>query len=69
MIIFAICWFKYYRSTTRLRKIRIDREDADFVDIIHTDAGDFDTDAFISVLGMAFMIESVTVMLVTSLCW
>ena len=48
-----------HRSTTRLRKIRLDREDADFVDIIHTDAGDFDTDAFISVLGMAFIIQSV----------
>ena len=58
MIILIICRFKYNRSTTRLRKIRIDREDADFVDIIHTDAGDLDKDAFISVLGMAFIIES-----------
>ena len=48
-----------HRSTTRLRKILLDREDADFVDIIHTDAGDFDTDAFISVLGMACIIQSV----------
>ena len=37
---------------TLVRKIRIDRDDADFVDIIHTDAGDFDMDEFMSVLGI-----------------
>ena len=41
-------WF----MTTLVRKIRIDRDDADFVDIIHTDAGDFDMDEFMSVLGI-----------------
>ena len=38
--------------TTLARKIRIDRDDAEFVDIIHTDAGDFDMDEFMSVLGI-----------------
>ena len=40
------------------RKIRIDRDDADFVDIIHTDAGDFDTDEFMSVLGMVSIVDA-----------
>ena len=44
-------------STTLQRKIRIDRDDADFVDIIHTDAGDFDTDEFMSVLGMVSTVD------------
>ena len=42
------------RATILTRKIRIDRDDADFVDIIHTDAGDFDIDEFMSVLGRVF---------------